>query len=97
MADQVFDLRRVRARVAGRVIIADGTEHDVIQPTSAHVQELRSGKGDLFAVAKGCVPSVPADYVMYVAEAEAIIQIAMANIEDLEKMFPNANRPEATP
>lgn len=91
---QPFDLRRVRNRVAGRVVAGDGSEHDVLQLTSVQYQDMRSGKGDIFAIARQSIPTLPADYAMFADEANAILSIATSGIGAVETMFPNGNGPE---
>lgn len=94
MSDQVFDLRKIRNRVAGRVTIADGSEHDVIQLQSVQYQDLRSGQGDIFSIARMSIPTLPVGYVMFTEEANAIISIATSGVSAVENMFPNGNGPE---
>lgn len=104
MADQAFDLSKVRTERAGTVkLTPDGREHDVQHMTSFHHHALRQATAAnaverVFEAARAMVPTFsPEEHgSLTLHQAQAILAIASEGIQAAEALVPNVERP-ATP
>lgn len=98
---KILRIAEIQAALAGQVEGPTGTIHDVRPLTFDTHQRLTAadGSGDSVAELRACVeavvPTMTAAEVggLTSASAQAILMLAGAGIEAVEKMFPNAVRP----
>ena len=98
---KVLKLNALRNPVAGQIELADGSVHDVLTMDfgTHHSLESADAKDSVSAVREAVrkvVPSLTDQEVdaLQIEEGQAIMTLSGAGIEAVEKMFPNAVRPE---
>lgn len=102
---KILRVAEIQATVVGRVEGPTGVLHDVLPLTFDTHQRLAAAEGsanslaELRACVESVVPTMSAAEVggLTAQSAEAILMLAGAGIEAVEKMFPNAVRPETPP
>lgn len=102
---KILRVAEIQAASVGQVEGPTGVVHDVRPLTFDTHQRLAAAEGaanslaELRACVEAVVPTMSAAEVggLTSASAEAILMLAGAGIEAVEKMFPNAMRPETPP
>lgn len=96
-----IDMTRLRARVAGRITLEDGTVHDVMKAKRRHYKALRALQAEnatdaLFTLAGQCAPTLTQEQLddFEIEDAQVVLSIAMGDIKAVEAtLLPNGASP----